>query len=414
MFVGEVGWRQRELERRFWVLVRSGSSFSAACEAVGVDRRQGYRWRQTLGSSPPSPRRVVSDRYLSLAERLRIADLRLAGGGVRSIASALGRSPSTISRELARDRAGRSRSAPTMTTSSKTKAGAAPVRYEPYRAQRRAELAAQRPKVCRLADPVLAGVVAEKLARCWSPEQISHHLATDPVLAASTVGRVSHETIYQALFVQGRGVLRAELHRHLRTGRAWRRRQGTTPKKFKRIPGMVPISDRPAAVADRAVPGHWEGDLIIGAHNQSAIITLVERQTRYCLLIGLPNGYGADAVTAALITVITTLPRHLRKSLTWDQGNELAKHSTITMATDMAIYFCDPHSPWQRGSNENTNGLLRQYLPKGTDLSIHPDDHLASVAAELNGRPRKTLGWSTPAEAMTRLLSNQPVVATTD
>nr|WP_229670107.1 IS30 family transposase [Microlunatus endophyticus] len=228
---------------------------------------------------------------------------------------------------------------------------------------------------------------------------------------------MSHETIYKALFVQGRGQLRAELHQCLRSGRAWRRSNhaGGGARKV-RISNMISISKRPAEVDDRAVPGHWEGDLIMGSNCRSAIATLVERQTRYCLLVGLPDGHRAELVAAALIKTIQTLPAHLRRSLTWDQGMEMMRHSEIKLATDLDIYFCDPHSPWQRGSNENTNGLLRQYFPKGTDLKQHSQEHLAAVAAELNGRPRKTLGWATPAEAMARLLSDpeQPIVATTD
>jgi transposase, IS30 family len=250
----------------------------------------------------------------------------------------------------------------------------------------------------------------------WSPEQIAAHLATDPVLVASRVERVSHETTYRALYVQGRGQLRAELHQCLRSGRARRLRNRVDGGADKsRIADMINISERPAEVADRAVPGHWEGDLLIGKNNGSAIATLVERQTRYCLLVALPDGYRADLVAAALIKTIQTLPAHLRRSLTWDQGMEMTQHPRIKFATDLDIYFCDPHSPWQRGSNENTNGLLRQYFPKGTELQRHSQEHLAAVAAELNGRPRKTLGWATPAEAMTRLLSHpeQPIVATT-
>jgi IS30 family transposase len=228
--------------------------------------------------------------------------------------------------------------------------------------------------------------------------------------------RVSHETIYQSLYVQGRGALRRELAACLRTGRALRKpRRMTSGRRERggRIPDMVTISQRPAEAADRAVPGHWEGDLIIGKDGGSAIGTLVERSTRYCLLLHLPGGKDAISVRDAMITTIQTLPTHLRRSLTWDQGTEMARHTDITLATGLDIYFCDPHAPWQRGSNENTNGLLRQYFPKGTDLSIHDADHLAAVAAELNGRPRKTLGWRTPAEKLHQLLSTPDHVATT-
>jgi len=337
---------------------------------------------------------------LSLEERLQIADLRLAGSSMRAIATGLGRAPSTISRELARN------------VLTPAPAVDRP-RYAPYAAHKRAELRARRPKPFKLDDPQLALIVQAKLCLKWSPQQISLYLAGEHGDEAAM--QVSHESIYQALFVQGRGQLRAELHRHLRTGRAWRRPRGRSGANKSKIPGMVSISERPAEAEDRAVPGHWEGDLIMGSNCRSAIGTLVERQTRYCLLVPLPDGHGAEAVRDRLVAAIKTLPEHLRRSLTWDQGTELAQHRAITLATDMAIYFCDPHSPWQRGSNENTNGLLRQYFPKGTDLSVHSAEHLAAVAAELNGRPRKTLGFITPAEAMQRLLSHpdKPVVATT-
>ena len=398
-------WR-RVREERFWELVKSGSTFSQACEAVGVDRRQGYRWRRASGGRPPSSPRVVSARYLSLEERLQIADLRLAGASMRTIATQLGRAASTISRELGRN-------GPVPVPAAGRARWARPAKYAPYAAQKRARLRARRPKPFKLDDARLASAVQAKLCLKWSPAQISAHLAGEHGDEAAM--RVSHETIYQALFVQGRGQLRTELHRHLRTGRAWRRPRGLSGANKSKIPGMVSISERPAEAADRAVPGHWEGDLIMGKNCRSAIGTLVERQTRFCLLVHLPEGHGAEVVRDRLVAAIQTLPQQLRRSLTWDQGTELAQHQAITFATDMAIYFCDPRSPWQRGSNENTNGLLRQYFPKGTDLSVHGVEHLDAVAAELNGRPRKTLGFITPAEAMQRLLSNpdKPVVATT-
>jgi len=215
--------------------------------------------------------------------------------------------------------------------------------------------------------------------------------------------------------VQGRGHLRADLHQHLRTGRAVRRPRGSTAKRASKIPDMILISERPAEVADRAVPGHWEGDLILGSNCRSAIATLVERQSRYVMLVHLPDDHGAETVRDGLLAAIATLPEHLQKSLTWDQGTELANHREITLATNMNIYFCDPHSPWQRGSNENANGLLRQYFPKGTDLSVHTPERLLEVATELNARPRKTLAGNTPAQAMQRLLfePEMPNVATT-
>jgi len=241
------------------------------------------------------------------------------------------------------------------------------------------------------------------LKRKYSPQQIARRLKLeyphDPEMW------VSHETIYQSLFVQGRGTLRKELHRCLRSGRALRRPRNRRVENRGRIPNMVMISERPAEIEDRAVPGHWEGDLIIGKDHKSAIATLVERQTRYVLLCRLPNGYNAEAVRDAITKRIRTLPDHLRRSLTWDQGKEMAEHVEFTVATGIQVYFCDPHSPWQRGSNENTNGLLRQYFPKGTDLAAHSQQRLNAVARELNGRPRQTLDWMTPSERLAQLIA---------
>ena len=260
----------------------------------------------------------------------------------------------------------------------------------------------------------LRGLVQDWLGARWSPEQISVMLKAQ--FPSQSEMRVSPETIYQSLYVQGRGGLRRELAACLRTGRAVRkpRRQAAARTgRQNQIPDMVMISERPAEAADRAVPGHWEGDLIIGAHNASAIGTLVERASRFVMLLHLPAGYDAPTVAAAMTTMMSTLPVQLRRSLTWDQGREMAGHATVTTATGLAIYFCDPHSPWQRGSNENTNGLLRQYFPKGTNLAVHSKAHLDAVAAELNARPRKTLGWQTPAQELNRLLSQPGPVATT-
>ncbi|TWP37252.1 IS30 family transposase [Leekyejoonella antrihumi] len=365
-----------------------------------MNRLTGRRWRQATGGQVPRKKPEPSGRYLSLEERLRIADLHLAGTGVRAIARQVGRPACTVSRELARN--GTEPSSPGRR------------KYAPYAAQKRTELRARRPKTSKFEHAELAGEVQAKLCVNWSPEQIRDHLArTFPDRAEM---RVCPETIYQALYVQGRGHLRADLHQHLRTGRAVRRpRRSTVKGPSGKIPDMILISDRPAEIADRAVPGHWEGDLILGSNCRSAIATLVERQTRFTMLVHLPDGHGAIAVRDGLEATIKTLPEHLRRSLTWDQGTELAQHRQITLATKMAIYFCDPHSPWQRGSNENTNGLLRQYFPKSTDLSVHSAERLLEVATELNDRPRKTLGGITPAEALQRLLFDPetPPVATT-
>ena len=386
-------------QARFWVLMGGGSTLTGASETVGVSRATGRKWRQATGGRIPRKRPEPSGRYLSLEERLQIADLYLGGAGIRAIAVELDRSPATISRELRRNG-----SAPTA-----RRAG----QYAPYAAQKQAELGGRRPKASKFDHLELADVVQSKLCVKWSPEQISLHLAeTFPERAEM---RVCPETIYQALYVQGRGHLRADLHRHLRTGRAVRRPRGSSATKRGKIPNMILISERPAEVADRAIPGHWEGDLIVGSNCRSAIGTLVERQTRYVMLVHLPDDHSATAVRDGLLATIKTLPEHLRKSLTWDQGTELTRHAEITLATKMDIYFCDPHSPWQRGSNENTNGLLRQYFPKGTDLNVHSPERLLEVATELNARPRKTLGGLTPAKAMQRLLFDPEtsIVATT-
>jgi IS30 family transposase len=332
----------------------------------------------------------VSGRYLSMAEREEIAVLRAGGVGFREIGRRLGRHPSTVSREVARNCS-----------------VSLPGCYRASMAQARADARARRPKPGKIAGwRPLRDYVEGKLAgpEHWSPEQIARRLVVD--FPDDERMRISHEAIYQALYVQGRGALRRELTASLRTGRALRRPRRRADGRRERIKDMVMIADRPAEVDDRAVPGHWEGDLIIGAGTGSAIGTLVERTTRFTMLLHLPGDHGATTVRDAITATITTLPAQLRRSLTWDQGIELAQHAQLRIDTDLDIYFCDPHSPWQRGTNENTNGLLRQYFPKGTDLSIHGPDHLADVAAGLNGRPRKTLGWRTPAEAMTALLSD--------
>jgi IS30 family transposase len=359
---------------------------------AGVSHETARRWFGEAGgviSNGPGP---VSGRYLSMAEREEIALGRAAGQSVAVIASRLGRPRCTIYREVARN------------------AGAG--RYRASIAQQRTDARRRRPKTARLAaDPRLAALVQERLRRKWSPAQIAVTLKQD--FPGQPEMWVSHETIYQSLYVQGRGALRRELAVCLRTGRALRKPRRSATGQRGRIPGMVMISERPAEASDRAVPGHWEGDLIMGAGNRSAIGTLVERSTRYCLLLHLPAGHDPATVAAVMIPAIQALPAMLRRSLTWDQGKEMSQHAAITAATDMPVYFCDPHSPWQRGSNENTNGLLRQYFPKGTSLRHHSAAGLAAVALELNDRPRQTLNWRSPAQALTQLLSDHKPVATT-
>ena len=327
-------------------------------------------------------------RYLSMAEREEIAILR-GKVSVREIARRLDRAPSTVSRELRRN-----------------SDGGRPWRYRATAAQSHAERRACRPKTSKLAaHPPLHDYVQAKLEGMerWSPEQIAARLPIE--FPDDEQMRICHETIYQALYVQGRGALRRDLTTCLRTGRALRKPRRRIDQRRERIKDKVMISERPAEVEDRALPGHWEGDLIVGKDSGSAIGTLVERTTRFTMLLHLPADHGATAVRDAIADVITTLPLALRQTLTWDQGIELAQHAQLTFDTDLAVYFCDPHSPWQRGTNENTNGLLRQYFPKGTDLSVHGSEELRQVAAGLNGRPRKTLGWKTPAEALAALLS---------
>jgi IS30 family transposase len=260
-----------------------------------------------------------------------------------------------------------------------------------------------RPKPAKLAvNARLRERVEELLGERWSPQQISARLKLE--FADDSHMQVSHETIYQSLFVQARGALRKDLARCLRTGRTRRRAQGRVDRRGQ-ITNMVMISQRPAEIEDRAIPGHWEGDLILGAHNRSAIVTLVERQTRYVLLARIGADKTSPAVCGAIADKILTLPEQLTRSLTWDQGREMADHTQFTVKTGLPVYFCDPHSPWQRGSNENTNGLLRQYFPKGTDLAIHDQAELDRVAIQLNGRPRQTLDWATPAEKLNQLIA---------
>ena len=359
----------------------SGMVVADASAAAGIYERTGKRWVAQCGGVRPRPPAPPSGRFLSIEEREQIA-IGLAGReSMASIARGLGRPTSSVTREVARNRDWQGR-------------------YRAVNAHRQAGERALRPKPAKLVVlPELREYVQDRLSKeQWSPEQISNTLPG--AFPDRPEMRVSHETIYQSLYVQSRGALKRELTACLRTGRAIRRPKKVATARRNRIPDMVMISERPAEVADRAVPGHWEGDLIIGAGGQSAIGTLVERASRFCLLVHLPHNHGAEAVRDALRDTILTLPEQLRGSLTWDQGIEMARHAEITMATDLDIYFCDPHSPWQRGSNENTNGLLRQYFPKGTDLSVHPPEYLLEIAARLNNRPRKTLEWRSPRRVL--------------
>lgn len=386
----------REVRVVFWAGVRGGLSLGAASAVAGVSLTSGKRWFAQAGGVVGNGVGECSGRFLSCAEREEIAVLRAQGHSRAEIARRLGRHRSTIGRELDRNTTGERG-------------------YRASTAQSASQRRARRPKTAKLAaDTELRDHVQQRLRQCWSPEQISARLAEE--FPDRPEKRVSHESIYQSLYVQGRGALRRELATCLRTGRALRRPRrmpDSRRERVGRIPDMISISERPAEATDRAVPGHWEGDLIAGQDNGSVIGTLVERSTRFCMLLHLPEGKDAEHVKNQMITAIHTLPTHLRRSLTWDQGSEMARHTDITLATDLDIYFCDPHSPWQRGTNENTNGLLRQYFPKGTDLSRHSPEHLADVATELNGRPRKTLAWRTPAEALHQLLSTPNQVATT-
>jgi IS30 family transposase len=413
--------------RWFWAAIARGLPSDAAGVEAGVSEAVGVRWFREGGGMPSVSLVAPSARYLCFAEREDIALLRAEGKGVREIAREIGRSPSTISRELRRNAATRS----------------GRLGYRASVAQWHAEERAKRPKPAKLAiNEQLREYVRERLAgeiqrpdgrrvtgpqvawrgrrhgrrkdrrwsRAWSPEQIAGRMAVDSSM------RISHEAIYQSLYVQGRGALARELTACLRTGRALRVPRARTRGRGKGfITEEVMISQRPAEAADRAVPGHWEGDLIIGL-DRSAIGTLVERTSRFTMLLHLPpmpgrdtprvkngpplTGSGAEAVRDAIAAQLGELPAHLRRSLTWDQGAEMAQHARLRIDTGLQVFFCDPQSPWQRGTNENTNGLLRQYFPKGTDLARHSADELAAVADALNSRPRKTLGWKTPAEVL--------------
>jgi transposase, IS30 family len=376
------GDRERVLER-----LRAGDRVAEIAAAFDVGYMTVFRIRDQ--AALVGSRVSHSGFRLSYRERVEIEVRVGLGESVREIAGAIGRSPSTVSRELGRN-GGRDR-------------------YRPVRAEQRAQRCARRPRPGKLAGcPRLLAEVERGLVERWSPQQISARLRVDH--PDDEVMRISHETIYRSLYVQSRGGLRRQLTAQLRTGRVTRKARGRVERRG-RIAEMVPIAERPPEADDRRVPGHWEGDLLIGAGGKSAIATLVERHTRYVLLARLEN-QTTEHVVGALEDRIQDLPRHLVKSLTWDQGRELAAHKRFTSQTGIQVYFCDPHSPWQRGSNENTNGLLRQYLPKGTDLAVHDQAALDRIAAELNGRPRQTLGWLKPAEKMAELLGEEGVLPT--
>ena len=403
--------------RRFWCLIRQGWSVLDAAAAVGVSERRGFVWFAQAGGMPPLQLVPGSSRHLSLADRIAIHTGLTQGLSYAAIARLIGRRTSTVTRELEanRLRENRPRAVPLgQRAGARGRVPESP-NYSPWIAQQRFESRLVRPKTSKLAGNTrLRKEVQARLKQNHSPEQISSRLVID--FPDDPEMRVSHETIYRALYVQGRGALNRELTRHLRTGRALRKPRRKPGQRQPRIKDMVSISDRPPEVEDRAVPGHWEGDLITGAQNQSAIGTLVERMTGFAMLLHLPDDHGAAAVQQAMIAKMSQLPAILRQTLTWDQGSEMTNHVQIAAATDLDIYFCDPHSPWQRGTNENTNGLLRQYFPKGTDLSFWGSGYLDHVAAELNNRPRKRLGWKTPAEALDELLSEStdpPAVAMT-
>jgi len=380
-----------EVRRRFWEQVRAGDGVREAAVVVGVSRAIGNEWfRQTGGVIPKhAPPSKIRPR-LTFEQREEIAVLFESKSSNAEIAKAVGCHRSTIGRELGLN-----------STVSKDHHQR---QYRASMAQKRTDWRARRTCESKLAaNPQLGKEVQDRLEEEHSPEQISERLKID--FAHDRQMRISHESIYQALFVQGRGGLRRDLHQRLRTGRAVRKTRRKVGERRGQIPNMVNIAERPAEVEDRAVPGHWEGDLITGTQNKSAIGTLVERASGFCLLLHLPDSHGADAVAHAMIDAMSRLPATLRQTLTWDQGKEMSNHVAIAAANDLDIYFCDPHSPWQRGSSENTNGLLRQYFAKRADLSVFAPDYLEHVARKLNNRPRKRLGFKTPAEALDALLS---------
>ena len=403
---------RRDLQRQFWLLIREGLSITEASERVGMEKTAGQRWFIKAGGMPPlSLVETTRTRTLNITEREKILAGINQNISIRAIATGIDRAPSTVSRELKANMrhkyirvAGRGGGPRALDWN-----------YSPHKAQRRADANAARPQVAMLAsNHRLREVVQDRLEDEHSPEQIAARLEVD--FPEDPEMRVSYETIYQSLYVQGRGALRRDLATRLRTGRALRRPRRKQGERRGRIPDMVNISERPAEVEDRAVPGHWEGDLITGTQNKSAIGTLVERMTGFVILLHLPDKHGPEEIQEAMALAMSQLPQTLKKTLTWDQGSEMRNHIQIAASSGLDIYFCDPHAPWQRGTNENTNGLLRQYFPKGTDLSLYQNDYLEHVSRKLNNRPRKRLDWKTPAEALDKLLSepfNPPSVALT-
>jgi transposase, IS30 family len=378
-------------------LMAQGMNNSEACRTVGVSRGTGIRWRFgriVVGHNgakrtyaPITPTVQIAERFLSEDERITIADRRAAGLGIRAIATELGRSPSTVSREIHRNR------------------DPLTGKYHPHRAQQLARQRRARPTSGKLIrDYELRAVVQDCLHSRWSPQQIAGMLPE--LFPDQPTMRLCHETIYRALYSPEHPLTRTAPRHSLRSRRLRRKRRRRGDQRTTHFiqPGQS-ITDRPAEVKDRVVPGHWEGDLITGKNNKSAIGTLIERTTRFVVLLHLPDGHNAQQTRDALITQFSALPGVVRRSLTWDQGGEMGRHHEFSSATGVPVYFCQPGKPWQRGSNENVNGLLRQYFPKGTDLTTHTAEHLSAVAAELNHRPRKSLGWTTPAQLLATVLT---------
>ncbi len=395
---------QENKRSRYLRLMAQGLNHSDACREVGINRRTGTRWRygrtvttnpgNTIYYPPISPNlepKTLSDRYLNQTERVRIADGIKAGLTQRTIADQLGRNPSTISREIRRNTDPRTGS------------------YTPFHAQQQSRRRRERPKRRKLQkQPELRKFVQAGLEQRWSPEQISRRLRCD--FPDQREMRVAPETIYQTLYDRSTQCLSRSLAKRLRTGRTLRRSHRKDKRQHRGfLSPAVMIDQRPSDADDRKVVGHWEGDLIVGSHHQSAIGTLVERATRYTILVHINSPYTADEFRDSLIRVFEVLPAGLKRSLTWDQGVEMARHRGFTKGTEVPVFFCDRSSPWQRGTNENTNGLLRQYFPKHTDLGVYDADHLAEVAQELNSRPRKVLGWSSPSECVDRVLSSSGI-----